>query len=510
MSSICLFLSEILGARRGGVATYTISGTINDSAGAGLDGVTITLTGDASDSTTTAGGGAYSFSGLVDGSYTVTPTKSGSTFSPTSDAVTVSGGNATADTMAQVWQITGTINDDDGAGYDGVTVTLSGDASDSDTTAGGGAYAFTGLSDGSYTVTPTKGGSTFSPASDNVSVSGADAVATTMSESWSISGTVSDYASAAVSGVTLTLSGDASDSTSSAANGTYSFTGLSNGSYTVTPTLSGREFNPSSTNVTVSGANQTGKDFTRYLALPYTYDVSTEVSETSGAIAGQLSDWTIWPTFSDGIISTSDLADTGSSFTPSGVTKRFGISYNGGQDVIINDLPDVIDSSITSIRLAFLVWSDAADEDISMFLTDLSASEIVSDASAERSRCGIYIRTDVSKDDLTSYSKYNSATLRKEWDAADTGYDYPTNYWHWVRIEYDFDNDQLYAAQVSAASDFVNFTDTVAMHADGQALSNLTNCLKAAVVQTLHGADDVRFARYWIGRGSDAWPSVAP
>lgn len=82
--------------------TYTLSGTINDYDSAGLDGVTVTLTGDASDSTTTAGGGAYSFT-VEDGSYTVTPTKDGSVFSPSSAAVVVSGANKVADTMTELY-----------------------------------------------------------------------------------------------------------------------------------------------------------------------------------------------------------------------------------------------------------------------------------------------------------------------------------------------------------------------------------------------------------------------
>ena len=247
----------------GSTNTYTISGTINDSAGAGLSGVTVTLTGDASDSTTTAGDGTYSFTGVKSGSYAVTPTKSGSTFSPTSANVTVSGADAVAATMAQVWQITGTVYDDDGAGYGSVTVALSGDASDSTVSAVDGTYSFSGLSDGSYVVTPSKVGSTFSPASSNVAVSGANGTADNMYESWSITGSVADLndTPVAIQGATLTLTGDASDSTTSAADGTYTFSGLVNGSYTVTPTKAGYTFVPTSTNVTINGAAQTGKDF---------------------------------------------------------------------------------------------------------------------------------------------------------------------------------------------------------------------------------------------------------
>ena len=158
--------------------SWAIQGTINDSAGAALSGVLVTLSGDASDTDTTGAGGTYSFPNLADGSYVVTPTKGGSTFAPVSDAVAVSGSNEVATTMAQAWAITGDIVDWADAGIEGVLVTLSGDASDTDTTDADGAYSFPGLADGSYTATPTKADYLFDPASRAAAVSGADAAVT--------------------------------------------------------------------------------------------------------------------------------------------------------------------------------------------------------------------------------------------------------------------------------------------------------------------------------------------
>src|SRR5450759_3213581 len=62
-------------------ATYGVSGTVTLS-GAALAGATITLTGGAT--STTDASGNYSFAGLANGNYTVTPTKAGTVFSPTS------------------------------------------------------------------------------------------------------------------------------------------------------------------------------------------------------------------------------------------------------------------------------------------------------------------------------------------------------------------------------------------------------------------------------------------
>lgn len=66
---------------------YSISGTIRDTTGAALSGVTVS--DNVGHSTTTNASGAYSLSGLTAGSYTITPTKSGSGFSPASRVVSV-------------------------------------------------------------------------------------------------------------------------------------------------------------------------------------------------------------------------------------------------------------------------------------------------------------------------------------------------------------------------------------------------------------------------------------
>jgi hypothetical protein len=84
-------LSLWAGGNAAVIPTYgiTVSGTIVDSHGAALSGVTVAFTGQSS--TTTDGSGNYSFAGIVDGSYTITPSKTNYNFVPQSTPVTVSG-----------------------------------------------------------------------------------------------------------------------------------------------------------------------------------------------------------------------------------------------------------------------------------------------------------------------------------------------------------------------------------------------------------------------------------
>ena len=76
---------------------------------------------------------------------------------------------------------------------------------------------------------------------------------------YAISGTISP--SSGGSGSTLTLSGPAAASTAADGSGNYSFTGLANGTYVVSPAHSGYTFTPSLQTVKINGANAPGVNF---------------------------------------------------------------------------------------------------------------------------------------------------------------------------------------------------------------------------------------------------------
>ncbi len=162
------------------------------------------------------------------------------------------------------YSISGTITPTSGGA--GATVTLSGAASMTVTANSSGNYSFTGLANGSYTITPSNTGYTFSPASLNVTVNGANVggqnfTATAVTpQTYSISGTISPVSAGA--GSLVSLSGSASATTMADSAGNYSFTGLSNGSYSVTPSSSGVTYTPVAQPITVSGSSVSGVNFT--------------------------------------------------------------------------------------------------------------------------------------------------------------------------------------------------------------------------------------------------------
>lgn len=268
-------------------AQQSISGSISPasiSAGAAVT-LTTKLQGRTVATVSVAADGTYSFSNISKGSYRVTPTKSGVTFTPGNIVVRISGSamtgvNFTATsattTPTSAWAISGTVS-----GGAGATVSLSGAAAASTTADANGNYTFSGLANGSYAVTPSRAGYTMSPSSQSATVNGANVSGlnfTATAQTWSISGTVSG-----ATGAQVLLGGASSASTTTDANGNYVFSGLVNGSYTVTPSETGYAFSPSSSAVSVNGANVSGTNFSatstsHSVSLSWTASTSTTVS----------------------------------------------------------------------------------------------------------------------------------------------------------------------------------------------------------------------------------------
>jgi hypothetical protein len=248
--------------------TFSITGRIT---GTGASGATVTATGTATASTTTNSSGNYTLTGLPAGTYTITPVKTGFAYTPASTVVTITTANGTANfTSAQAFTLSGTIT---GVGASGATVKLTGSTTATVTTAAGGAFSFPGLVNGTYTVAVSEAGFVYTPASQSVTINGANRnlTITSAAQTYSITGTLTG---AGASGATITLSGTKAATTTSSTSGTYTLSTLPAGTYTVTPSKSGYVFTPASQSVTITTANVTA-NFS-----------STQVFTISGTISG--------------------------------------------------------------------------------------------------------------------------------------------------------------------------------------------------------------------------------
>ncbi|MBN1294659.1 MAG: SUMF1/EgtB/PvdO family nonheme iron enzyme, partial [Candidatus Latescibacteria bacterium] len=212
---------------------YTLSGVVT-----GADSVTITLSGDISDTRIVNDGEKYSFSLPGGGNYTVTPLKECYEFTPSTQTFADFVSDMTQDFSAirKTYTISGTVS-----GADNVIVRLSGDMTDSLTVNDGGSYTFTVACGGIYMVTPAHSCFEFAPANKSYENITADEtqnyIATLIN--YTISGTVNG-----IDEVVVRLSGDFTDSLTVNDGGSYSFTVACGGTYMVTPSRGCYEFTP--------------------------------------------------------------------------------------------------------------------------------------------------------------------------------------------------------------------------------------------------------------------------
>jgi hypothetical protein len=184
---------------------------------------------------------------------------------------------------AQSFNISGAVSP--ATGGSGASVTLSGATTATATANSSGAYSFTGLAAGTYAVTPSHTGFTFSPAAQSATittanVAGVNFTATAVTgPTSSISGTITPTVGG--SGATVLLSGPVAATTITNASGSYTLSGLPNGTYTVTPNESGFTFTPANQSVTLSGANQTGVNFTAAVGEAHTVVLSWNASTST-------------------------------------------------------------------------------------------------------------------------------------------------------------------------------------------------------------------------------------
>jgi len=236
--------------------TSAISGRVT-SLGSGIANVVVS---DGVRSALTDQYGVYLVKRIPPGTYTLTPSHSSLVFSPSSRTVTVNAGrnlNRQDFAILPTYTVSGQVTDGAGNGIAGVTIS---DGTRSATTDAQGFYALSGVPAGAYTLTPSRDGYAFAPASRTVTVtgevSGQDFTATLVT--YAIRGRVTDGAGNGVAGVTIS---DGARSVTTDAQGFYALSGVPAGAYTLTPSRDGYAFAPASRTVTVAG-EVSGQDFT--------------------------------------------------------------------------------------------------------------------------------------------------------------------------------------------------------------------------------------------------------
>jgi hypothetical protein len=223
---------------------HSIRGRITQSNGPTIRGVTVNLTGSRAATAVTDINGDYSFVKLpADGSYTVTPVRSGYYYQQPSMTFDGLHSDRTAD-FTETISINGRIVDEAGRGLSGVNLILSGSANLATTTDAGGNYSFAGLSEFSgysYTVAPFKPSYSFNPLTKTITHQDAGSKTLNFTAmphlTYSISGKLTDGVNG-LGGLNVNLNGSSVRTATTNASGEYFFNDLvSGGDYTVTPSV---------------------------------------------------------------------------------------------------------------------------------------------------------------------------------------------------------------------------------------------------------------------------------
>ena len=231
----------------------TISGN------AGVAGATLSYTDGTPKTATADGSGNYSFTVSPGWTGSVTPSKTGYSFSPASRPYS----NVRANQSAQNYTatlITYTISGNTGVG--GVTLSYTDGTPKLVNSNAGGVYSITVPYHWTGTVTPSKTGYTFLPANlsyTNVSANQTAQNYTATPITFTISG------NAGVAGATLSYTDGTPKTATADGSGNYSFSVLYNWSGTVTPSFPGYSFTPVNRVYPPVLANQTAQDYTATL-----------------------------------------------------------------------------------------------------------------------------------------------------------------------------------------------------------------------------------------------------
>lgn len=211
------------------VPPYAVSGRVTDGLGNGVQGVTISFTGGFGSVVTDASGN-WSQSGLT-AAATVTPSKQGWTFSPSSKSVS---GAASDVSFSGTYTVSGRVtNSSGGAGVPDVLLTFN-NGMGTATTASDGSWTKSGLS-GTSTATPSKSGWGFAPPTASIGGPATNVNFTATYQAGTITGQIFEPSgSRAASGVQVKLQDDPSlPAVYTDINGQFSIDGVAPGTHTV-------------------------------------------------------------------------------------------------------------------------------------------------------------------------------------------------------------------------------------------------------------------------------------
>lgn len=287
----CLWLFQIMALAQmcsARLYSHSISGN------AGIGSAMVTLTGTATGTITANSKGTYTFRQLKPGNYVVSPSLSGYTFNPVSTAVSLTNTNiasinftATAVVPAETSLVATPATFSLTAA--GATEQLHVEATYSNETSENVTNTATYACNNTSVATVSQGGLVTAVGNGSATIIASYGnLASRVSVTVNIPGvTYSLSGSAGIGSATVSLTGASSATTTASSTGAYSFSTLAPGNYTITPSLSGYTFSPTSQSATITNANVSSVNFTAS-ATPHSVDLTWGRGSIQNPASGQV------------------------------------------------------------------------------------------------------------------------------------------------------------------------------------------------------------------------------
>lgn len=263
------------------VQTYTLSGSIKNASGTGIEGVTVTFS-NGEGTATTGSDGSYSTTVAYNWSGTATPSIGSHTFSPASITYTNVLSHKTSEDYTGTilrYYISGYVKDGAGDGVSGVAVTLNNGGGSATTSSSGYYYRYVDYG-WSGMATPSSSAYSFSPSElsyTNVTTNYTGKNYTGTLNTYAISGYVKTVGGIAISSSVTFSNGGGTTTTSK--TGYYSKSVNHGWSGTVTPTAAAYTFSPTSRKYT---SIRSAKSTQNFAGTRKTYAISGYVTTPTG------------------------------------------------------------------------------------------------------------------------------------------------------------------------------------------------------------------------------------
>ena len=351
---------------------FTISGHVRESDGRSVAGATMTLNN--SVSVQTDSNGFYSFANLpTSGTYTVAVARNNYTFTPASQVITTPLGNRVLDFtgVMRTFMLNGYLINPNGQGIPNITVTLSGPETRTVTTNSAGEYKFDDVRMvGPHVITPASPFFSFQP--ESITLNGLNQ----NTRASNIVGTRAKYTISGATGVPgtlLNLSGDASATLTSGADGNYSFLVDAGFNYTITASKQHYTFSPAIRVFQAISGNQTGENFAPILNK-HTIGGNAGISGVTITLSGSTSASTI----SGASGAYSFTVDAGGNYTVTPAKTHYTFTPASQS---ITDLSGNVTVNFTPVRNTHTISGNAGVAGVTITISGSTGATAVTDAS---------------------------------------------------------------------------------------------------------------------------------